>query len=102
MQESRIHESALDRLLEMEREEKLAKIHHQHLGNGQVRVRQFYKGRRDADIHAQMDAEKRLIEAEGGAVTHRTKIGRNATCPCGSGRKFKKCCMSGARRVNTI
>jgi SEC-C motif-containing protein len=21
------------------------------------------------------------------------KIGRNASCPCGSGRKFKKCCM---------
>jgi uncharacterized protein len=23
------------------------------------------------------------------------KIGRNALCPCGSGRKFKKCCGSG-------
>ncbi len=21
------------------------------------------------------------------------KIGRNALCPCGSGKKFKKCCM---------
>ncbi|MDY6896329.1 MAG: SEC-C metal-binding domain-containing protein, partial [Thermotogota bacterium] len=21
------------------------------------------------------------------------KIGRNAPCPCGSGKKFKKCCM---------
>ena len=25
----------------------------------------------------------------------RSKIGRNAPCPCGSGRKFKKCCLDG-------
>lgn len=24
-----------------------------------------------------------------------TKVGRNALCPCGSGRKFKRCCGSG-------
>jgi preprotein translocase subunit SecA len=24
------------------------------------------------------------------------KIGRNAICPCGSGAKYKKCCMGGA------
>ncbi len=23
-----------------------------------------------------------------------TKIGRNAPCPCGSGKKYKKCCLS--------
>lgn len=23
----------------------------------------------------------------------KAKIGRNGPCPCGSGRKFKKCCM---------
>jgi Tfp pilus assembly protein PilF len=23
------------------------------------------------------------------------KIGRNAPCPCGSGKKYKKCCLSG-------
>ncbi|MEX5438627.1 SEC-C metal-binding domain-containing protein [Acinetobacter indicus] len=22
-----------------------------------------------------------------------TKIGRNETCPCGSGNKYKKCCL---------
>ena len=25
------------------------------------------------------------------------KIGRNAACPCGSGKKFKKCCMARQR-----
>ena len=26
------------------------------------------------------------------------KIGRNEPCPCGSGKKFKKCCYSGETR----
>lgn len=25
---------------------------------------------------------------------HVTKIGRNEPCPCGSGKKYKKCCIS--------
>lgn len=25
------------------------------------------------------------------------KVGRNDACPCGSGKKHKKCCMDGAR-----
>jgi SWIM/SEC-C metal-binding protein len=28
-------------------------------------------------------------------VTAAPKIGRNDPCPCGSGRKFKKCCGNG-------
>ena len=27
-------------------------------------------------------------------ITRREKIGRNDPCPCGSGRKYKKCCMN--------
>ena len=27
------------------------------------------------------------------APTYDTKVGRNERCPCGSGKKFKKCCM---------
>lgn len=26
---------------------------------------------------------------------HMSKIGRNAPCPCKSGKKYKKCCMEG-------
>lgn len=29
--------------------------------------------------------------------TGKTKIGPNAKCPCGSGKKFKKCCMKPVR-----
>ncbi|MBT4622773.1 MAG: SEC-C domain-containing protein, partial [Verrucomicrobia bacterium] len=25
-------------------------------------------------------------------VAHRLKVGRNDPCPCGSGKKHKKCC----------
>lgn len=37
--------------------------------------------------------------ASAGAVTARRdtpKVGRNDACPCGSGRKFKKCCGTSA------
>jgi len=27
-----------------------------------------------------------------------SKIGRNAPCPCGSGKKYKKCCINGKKR----
>jgi uncharacterized protein YchJ len=26
-------------------------------------------------------------------IRHDQKIGRNDPCPCGSGKKYKKCCM---------
>ncbi len=32
----------------------------------------------------------------------KTKIGRNASCPCGSGRKFKMCCALKANKLNNI
>jgi preprotein translocase subunit SecA len=28
--------------------------------------------------------------------THTPKVGRNDPCPCGSGKKYKKCCGAGA------
>jgi hypothetical protein len=30
------------------------------------------------------------------AVTREPKVGRNEPCPCGSGKKYKRCCGSGA------
>ena len=33
--------------------------------------------------------------APGGFVRPKPKAGRNAPCPCGSGRKYKKCCGAG-------
>lgn len=59
----------------------------------------FYLGRTDAANHAAMDADLKAAQANGGTLLKRAKIGRNATCPCGSGRKFKKCCIHRAKRT---
>ena len=32
----------------------------------------------------------------------RRKVGRNDVCPCGSGKKFKKCCLFGANGTRGI
>lgn len=32
-------------------------------------------------------------------MAHRKKIGRNAPCPCGSGRKYKSCCRAAHERA---
>ncbi|MBU2497980.1 MAG: anaerobic sulfatase maturase [Proteobacteria bacterium] len=37
--------------------------------------------------------EQQKPNAEGGAHPVRTKTGRNDPCPCGSGKKYKKCCL---------
>jgi uncharacterized protein len=37
--------------------------------------------------------EERKLSSLGGAAPVSVKTGRNDPCPCGSGRKYKKCCM---------
>jgi len=48
-------------------------------------------GNKTADIPPSLPSTSRL------ALPHtpasKQKVGRNDTCPCGSGKKFKKCCM---------
>lgn len=40
-------------------------------------------------LKAKMDA--RRSEQRGFTLVRRAKVGRNDPCPCGSGKKFKKC-----------
>jgi len=63
-----------------EQREKLA----QQIEASLVNIRAFWLPLREA-IH-ERDMSQRL----------RTKVGRNEPCPCGSGKKFKKCCGSAA------
>ncbi len=35
-----------------------------------------------------------VVTDDGGHIARPVKIGRNEACPCGSGKKFKKCCGS--------
>lgn len=61
--------------------------------------REFFMAETDRANLDAMDARREQLVKEGATQFHRTKIGRNATCPCGSGRKFKKCCITAAQRV---
>lgn len=64
-----------------------------------VHATEVFTGPRNRALHEAMDARKAEVEAAGGAVFHRTRIGRNSPCPCGSGIKFKKCCIGKAALV---
>ena len=48
------------------------------------------------------ETRKRLYREQkaSGTVRKPKKIGRNDPCPCGSGKKYKKCC--GKKRINEI
>lgn len=64
---------------------------------GQVR-REFFSGREEAEIEKRMDQRLgELNRKHRETFVGRKKIGRNDKCPCGSGRKFKKCCITGLR-----
>ena len=43
-----------------------------------------------------LPAHKQVILRKRGEV----KIGRNDPCPCGSGKKFKRCCLTPPPEVN--
>ena len=51
--------------------------------------------RATAKFSAELEAEARPYRIR--SVTHsfvgKRKIGRNEPCPCGSGKKYKKCCL---------
>lgn len=47
-----------------------------------------------ADVLTKMDDRLSELQSEGHRLVRRTSIGRNTPCPCGSGVKFKKCCLS--------
>jgi uncharacterized protein YecA (UPF0149 family) len=44
----------------------------------------------------QHEANKALLDNTIKRMTVVKRVGRNEKCPCGSGKKFKKCCISKA------
>ena len=40
----------------------------------------------------QQFAARMLVDPKGGVVVKMAKVGPNDPCPCGSGKKYKKCC----------
>ncbi len=45
------------------------------------------------DLLMEKEPEEELPEEESEPSFFKEKIGRNAPCPCGSGKKYKKCCL---------
>ena len=45
-----------------------------------------------ADITYALRLKSIVARAKGIVAVGRVKIGRNQPCPCGSGKKFKRCC----------
>lgn len=45
---------------------------------------------------AKIEDTKRTAAAGGKEVLVPGKLGRNDPCPCGSGKKYKKCCLTDA------
>lgn len=49
---------------------------------------EFAKHAVEIDVENLSRRRRRMLE-----VTGHTRVGRNEKCPCGSGKKFKKCCL---------
>ena len=47
-----------------------------------------------ASIRQQQTAPKQTAQVQPAGSRTKSKIGRNDPCPCGSGRKYKKCCLN--------
>ena len=55
---------------------------------------EFFGGKDKKEITDKMDTRLKVLEEKGHTLIKRVEIGRNQKCPCGSGKKFKKCCIS--------
>ena len=61
-----------------------------------VRERQRSPNARLAsDITYALRLKSIVARAKGKVIQTPVKIGRNETCPCGSGQKYKRCCING-------
>lgn len=45
-------------------------------------------------VHELLDEDEKLLSALTPILTGDVRMGRNAPCPCGSGVKYKKCCLA--------
>lgn len=55
-------------------------------------MKEFFTASTDSELLGKMNDRLGELEENGHTLTRRTyKIGRNDPCPCGSGKKFKRC-----------
>lgn len=64
-------------------------------------LQEFFTGQTTEKLTEKMDARLEELKAQGHELVRRVEldeltvksISRNAPCPCGSGHKYKRCCM---------
>ncbi|WP_304518974.1 YecA family protein [Clostridium estertheticum] len=59
-----------------------------HLGDYKHIINRFF----DEDDSEENEEGLRDFESQEPTVREESKVGRNDLCPCGSGKKYKKCC----------
>ena len=59
-----------------------------------VATRAGYRIENDDDVHKAILAYSSAVTLIEQRRPRSLKLGRNDPCPCGSGRKYKKCCLS--------
>ena len=65
------------------------------LAEGSMNAEELRRGIIEADLPSEqlrLSLLKELAEAAPATIRKEKKIGRNDPCPCGSGKKYKKCC----------
>ena len=54
------------------------------------------------NILREQPKKKSKLNQKASPIQSNVKIGRNEKCPCGSGKKYKKCCLLKHQYVNNI
>ena len=80
------HDRIEDRYLEKQKKQKLADLARRGLTKEEIEAEE--KLLREAKEVRAKDPDKYQLAAQ-------KQIGRNDPCPCGSGKKYKKCCGKG-------
>ncbi len=86
----RIRETTLSYLFRIELREEAEKVQEMVLEEGEIDESRLEFAKKD--VFAEEEKKNQPIKAE--------KVGRNDPCPCGSGKKYKKCCGRDALETN--
>ena len=57
-------------------------------------IQEFFTALTDKKVQKEMDNRWKVLESEGRKFIRRIKIRPRDICPCGSGLKFKNCCIN--------
>ena len=60
-------------------------------GNVKDSLWEVFQGKSEKELIEAMDVVLEKLKKKGHVLGQRVKVGRNDFCPCGSGKKFKKC-----------